>query len=52
MILNGVIREPAAHFREALGNPAFREAMGSRPPGVRVTPHPFHQVAIPYFPVG
>ena len=52
VFLNYAVWESPAHFRAAFEDPAFREAMGSYPPGATVIPHLFRKVAVPGFCVG
>ena len=50
VFLNYAVWESPAHFKAAFENPAFREAMGSYPPGATVTsllPAPLHRATPP-----
>ena len=47
VFINYAVWESVAHFRQALGQPEFQEALKNYPPGAVGSPHLFEKVAVP-----
>ena len=47
VFVNYAVWESVTHFRQALGQPEFREALKNYPPGAVGSPHLFEKVAVP-----
>lgn len=47
VFVNYAVWESVAHFRRALGQPEFQEALKNYPPGAVGSPHLFEKVAVP-----
>jgi heme-degrading monooxygenase HmoA len=47
VFLNYAVWESVAHFRQALGQPEFQEALKNYPPTTVGSPHLFQKVAVP-----
>ena len=47
VFVNYAVWESVAHFRQALGQPEFQEALKNYPPSTVGSPHLFEKVAVP-----